>query len=628
MQPKPTSQNFKRTSQLGIGLVLGLVLVGVFLWLQVLHDQPSIVELQRMIVFSGVILVSFIVIFTALLYRNYQYTLQNETTLHIMLADYDRRRTQLQVAARIARDAAAQPILQEVLQSAVQLVHDRFGFYHAGIFLIDSTREYAVLRAVAGGAASQSLLERQHRLKVGQQGIIGYVTSAGLPRIASNVSLDRHYYDNPALPATRSEMAVPLKVGAHIIGALDVQSVKENAFDSQDIEIMQAMADLLAIAIQRTTLLEEIQTNAALLEQRVQTRTQELASERAQLNAILESMQEGVLYRENNETVYMNSAFRKLVGYHASDTWIDDVDQLFSASPQEARAIYDEIARGLVQQGEWHGEVKILRRDNTDFDASLTSRIVSRVGATLGTLTIIRDISQEKALQEQKIRFVSYASHELRTPLTNLKTRLFLIQRQPQRVEEHIGVISQVVERMQRLVNDLLDKSRFERGRISLERKIAVLQEIVQDVILTQLPEAEAKHQLLTHRVTEQPLLVLIDIDRMTQVITNLLTNAINYTPENGKIHVAVYELDQQRVEIMVEDNGVGIPAEILPRLFQPFVRADNVSTKGTGLGLNITRQIVELHGGEISVESATGQGSRFYVRLNLVQKPSPTPAV
>ena len=103
------------------------------------------------------------------------------------------------------------------------------------------------------------------------------------------------------------------------------------------------------------------------------------------------------------------------------------------------------------------------------------------------------------------------------------------------------------------------------------------------------------------------------------QVLTNLVTNAINYTPDGGKVTVVLRELADSRAEICVEDTGVGIPEHMLNEVFQPFFRGDNITARGTGLGLNITRQIVELHGGEIAVESELDKGSRFYVRLNRI---------
>ncbi len=168
------------------------------------------------------------------------------------------RARQLQAAAEVARDAATARDLDSLLNRAVNLVRSRFGFYHAGIFLMDERGEYAILRAATGEAGRQ-LLEQGHRLKVGETGIVGYVTKSGQSRIALDVGADATHFRNPALPDTRSELALPLRVGDRIIGALDVQSTVEAAFSEDDVTVLQIMADQLAVAIENIRLVSEAQ---------------------------------------------------------------------------------------------------------------------------------------------------------------------------------------------------------------------------------------------------------------------------------------------------------------------------------------------------------------------------------
>jgi len=168
-------------------------------------------------------------------------------------ADLERRTEQLRVAAEVAREMAAARDLDELLNRAVDLVHRRFGFYHAGIFMVDEQGEYAVLRA-ATGEAGRRMLEAGHKLKVGEVGVVGYVTGIGEPRIALDVGEDAVYFDNPFLPKTRSEVALPLKVGERVIGAFDVQSKEEAAFDEEDVTVLGIIADQLAIAIENARL--------------------------------------------------------------------------------------------------------------------------------------------------------------------------------------------------------------------------------------------------------------------------------------------------------------------------------------------------------------------------------------
>jgi len=172
--------------------------------------------------------------------------------------DLERQAIQLQTAAEVARDASNLQDIGELLNRTVNLIHDRFGFYHAGIFLLDERNEFAYLRA-ANSEGGQEMLRQGHRLRVGQTGLVGYVASTGEPRIASDVDTDAAHFAHRLLPKTRSEVALPLIVAGTIIGALDIQSTSSNAFDQGDITVLQVLADQLAVAIENTHLLEEVQ---------------------------------------------------------------------------------------------------------------------------------------------------------------------------------------------------------------------------------------------------------------------------------------------------------------------------------------------------------------------------------
>jgi GAF domain-containing protein/HAMP domain-containing protein len=172
--------------------------------------------------------------------------------------ELERRALQIQSAAEIARDASSMDDLDTLLNRAVDLIEGRFGFYHAAIFLIDEPGEFAVLQA-ASSAGGKQMLTQNHKLKVGEVGIVGDTTATGRPHIALDVGLDVTHFAHPLLPETRSEMALPLKVGETIIGALDVQSQNQGAFDDDDIVVLQVMADQLAIAIRNNQLLAELQ---------------------------------------------------------------------------------------------------------------------------------------------------------------------------------------------------------------------------------------------------------------------------------------------------------------------------------------------------------------------------------
>lgn len=167
-----------------------------------------------------------------------------------------RRAKQFQAIAETTRAIASIRNLNDLLARIVNVVSTEFGFYHAGIFLVDEANQYAVLSA-ASSEGGQRMLARGHRLEVGSKSIVGYVTGMGLPRIALNTGADAVFFNNPNLPETRSEMALPLVAEKRIIGALDVQSKQPNAFTQDDIEVLSALADQISIAIETARLFEK-----------------------------------------------------------------------------------------------------------------------------------------------------------------------------------------------------------------------------------------------------------------------------------------------------------------------------------------------------------------------------------
>jgi GAF domain-containing protein len=175
----------------------------------------------------------------------------------------NRQLVQLKTAAEVARETLIISDRETLLQQTTRLISDRFGFYHTGIFLLDPNREYAVLRA-ASSEGGRRMLARQHKLRVGEVGIVGYVASKGVARIALDVGVDAVYFNNPDLPQTSSEMALPLKVHDTVIGVLDVQSTQTQAFSDDDVNILQTLADQIALAIENARLLDE--TRQALRE--------------------------------------------------------------------------------------------------------------------------------------------------------------------------------------------------------------------------------------------------------------------------------------------------------------------------------------------------------------------------
>ncbi len=295
-------------------------------------------------------------------------------------ANLERVAVQLQVAAEVARDATTARGLDDLLDRAVNLVRDRFGFYHAGLFLVDERGEYAILRS-ASGEAGAAMLEHKHKLKVGEVGIVGYVTGSGQPRIALDVGADAVHFKNPFLPETRSELALPLKVEDRVIGALDVQSRRAAAFDEDDVRVLQTMADQLAVAIEKAHLLHESQQTAQELAKAARLKDEFLTSVshelRTPLNAILgqsEALQEQV-YGPLNEKQLDSLRNIEESGHHLLSLINDILDIAkigagefkFEMGPVSIEAVCQASLR-LVQRQAYQKQIKV----HSAFDGAVT----------------------------------------------------------------------------------------------------------------------------------------------------------------------------------------------------------------------------------------------------------------
>ncbi len=521
--------------------------------------------------------------------------------------------------------------LDTVLDRVLANVERVAPFDLANIILLD---EEGAARVVGTNPviedAEQAAWMAQLRMPLSDFANLREMVETGRPLLISDTREYAGWVKLPFVDWIRSIASAPIVVAGKVTGFLLLNSAIPGFFTQAHAERLQAFANQVAIALHNARLFAAAQQYATDLEQRVRERTEEVEQRRAQLQAILDSIGEGVIYDEKLRTRYVNRALTALTGYTA-DEFTGYLDLLRSSAHtrDEFDALVQEIYDTVDRRGTWEGEVRLRRKDGHEFDAALiVSQVRNSAGEIVGAVTVIRDISQQKALQEQKDRFIANASHELRTPLANLKTRLYLLRHQPEQGHKHLQVLERVVATMSELIESLLDVSRFERGVIALNCQPVVLQDLIHEVITVQQAEAERKQIALSLSVPSAPLTAHIDPRRMAQVFTNLLTNAINYTPEGGQIAVEMFRADGQkgpRAIVQVRDSGVGIPAELLDQVFEPFFRAHEGVTTGTGLGLTIAREIVRLHGGEIWIESAPGQGSVFSVALDVLSPPEIT---
>ena len=225
-----------------------------------------------------------------------------------------------------------------------------------------------------------------------------------------------------------------------------------------------------------------------------------------------------------------------------------------------------------------------------------------------GAIAVLHDVTQSRKNEELRREFVANVSHELRTPLTNIRSYAETISESPNMPEDmqqnFLGVILNETDRMTHIVQDLLTLSRYDSGKVTLQLAPFSLTEAAASLTEAVRLEAEKRHHNLSLHATE-PLTIIGDRERMMQVIMNILSNAIKYTPDSGLIDVTVSRLDTKRVQILVSDNGIGIPEADRPRIFERFYRVDKARSResgGTGLGLAIAKEIIELHGGSIEL--------------------------
>lgn len=525
-------------------------------------------------------------------------------------------------AASLTSTLDHEEVLERILASIDTIISNR----GVSIMLIDgdATRSLRLRGYERAGVEDVNMTDL--RLVVQNTYTLHTVMQTGKPIIIPDVTHELNWVEVRGLEWVRSHITVPIRINGETIGFLNIDSPLPNIYTETDVERLQAFADQAAVAINNAQMYRKVRDQATELENSVRERTAELNEERAQLSAILDSMSEGVLYGEiangQIQLHYANRAMARLTG-HSEVEWRSNFCAIFQKQImlEEAESLLWQLTQSLYMRGWWKGELKMGRKDGSHFLASISVAHVERPDtSSLRFVSVLRDISQEKALAEQKSRFVAYASHELRTPLTNVKTRLYLMRKQPEKLPEHMRVLDDVTDRMRRLVEDLLDLSRFERGVLELQIVEQDLCQLLAHVVELQRPEAERKGLRLHSDIPRSPVVLAFDYERITQVLTNLLTNAINYTTSGGQIRVGLFvqPCEHRNVRcavIQVEDTGIGISEDHLPSVFQPFFRVPS-DVQGTGLGLSIAREIVQLHGGDIALDSTPGKGSTFTVKL------------
>jgi PAS domain S-box-containing protein len=346
----------------------------------------------------------------------------------------------------------------------------------------------------------------------------------------------------------------------------------------------------------------------------------------AETRAVVDGVVEGLLLVSPEQRVMsVNRRFEELFATASSEVRGRELTELQSIVEQvfaDPDQLVERVTTAGGDESARFTEI-VAQRWPEERQLELFSTPVRSDGRFLGRLYGFRDVTQERELDRMKTEFVSQVSHELRTPLTAIKGFTDLILdgdagEVNEEQTEYLQTVKSNADRLVALINDLLDVSRIESGRITLRIEPLDVRSILASVLATMRPLLEGKSQTITLEVGDELPRAAGDHDRIVQVATNLVSNAHKYTPAGGQIRVAA-SVEDALIAISVSDNGMGIAPEDVARLFTRFFRVDSSLTReigGTGLGLSIVKSIVELHGGTITVSSEPGVGSTFTFTL------------
>ncbi len=403
-----------------------------------------------------------------------------------------------------------------------------------------------------------------------------------------------------------AEVGVPVRWGDEFLGVLEVMALPPRNFSPDDVELLKLFAAHAAIAIQNARLHRRLGEYAQRLEERVEERTAELQAQHAQLEAILHNIAEGIIVTDLQGNILQTNA--------VAEIWLDQ-----ALSPEDAARLEGCVQR-LAQCADEHPE-EVLELAGRDLELRVAS-ISGQEAGSAAAVVAVHDISQLKALDRMKNRFVSNVSHELRTPITAIKLLAHQMRTRPEVREEFLELLIKEADHQVELVEAILEISRVDAGRLDLEARPTLLNELTHKLVNNHQMRVQRKGLKLKYHPAKSDLMVQVDPQRMTQVLDNLVMNALRYTPEGGQITISTAAKrsgGHDWATVSVEDTGIGIPEDELPHIFDRFFRGEHprqMQVSGTGLGLAIVKEIVDLHNGKITVESEAGQGSLFTIWL------------
>ncbi|MBN1483237.1 MAG: GAF domain-containing protein [Chloroflexia bacterium] len=485
----------------------------------------------------------------------------------------------------------------QLLEDVAWLVRQTFGYYYVELALLDG--DSLISQGWHSCRDPQVELSPTH-LDLSSEGIMPWVARYGAPLLA--VGERRQEFGSPHvdLPDTVAELGVPLRLGGEVLGVLDVQSDRHDQLGEADVPLLEILAAQISVALSNARLFEAVER------------------ERGRLEAILTGTADAIVTTDGELRItLLNPAAERAFGISFAQAAGRSIGKVLTPA-----ALYDVFCQAKKDDGRSPPTELVLDDGRTLFFH--VSPVAGPKGER-GWVAVMQDITHLKELDQMKTDFVATVSHDLRSPLTSIRgyADLLLKSLVEGQHQEFVRYIKTSAEQMADLVQDLLDLGKIEAG-VETVREACALNQLVQESLEAAFFQAELRKIALQQELPPERCSVSGDSRQLRQVLDNLLSNALKYSPVGGMVTVRLRRQDRQ-VLLEVQDSGIGIPQEALPRLFEKFYRVPSPQVDkipGTGLGLAIVKAIVEAHDGQLWVESREGQGSRFFVALPAYANP------
>ncbi len=538
-------------------------------------------------------------------------------------------RDRVETLFRITSELQASLDLDRVLNRALTLVNEHVRATRAMILLIDPQTDRLLCRAALDPDQSIPPGGRPTRFRR-TEGLAGWCIRRRKATIVPDVHADPYWMpeEGGVTLSARSALVVPLLVADDVLGALLMTHTDTGHFTEAHLRLVEAAAAQVATAINNAELYRMIRESAERLGQMLRVQQEEASKSQA----ILEAVADGVMVADRHgQIILFNAAAERILGTPRSTIIgrpTDDFLGLYGA----AGAAWLNVLREWTSVTATRLQTPSLEQRLQIEDRHVRVHIspVTMGDEYLGTVSIFRDVTKEVEVDRAKSDFVSTVSHELRTPMTSIKgyADLLLLGAAGQLSDEQrhfMSIIKSNADRLSDLVNDLLNISRIESGRVELDIRPLRLDGLIEQVVASLRGKIEEKGLSISIEVPPDLPAVQGDRDRVIQILFNLISNAYQYTRPGGSIVVRAIPRDTV-VQTDVADTGVGIAPEDQPKVFDRFFRSDDSYVQefaGTGLGLAIVKQLVQMHQGEIWLESQVGVGTTFSFTLPAVTEAS-----